>query len=219
MTNCTGRYAEAWQYAAFWCISSIVVGAHDGPGPADVSLSDSTVNFVNLGAVAGKGQIVYNLTQSTDGKIIGVTNHTLEVDGVTWNLDDQYRATFLSTSERSQVEHNLDIVAGDIHAALASVGACDCALSTWGANYLAEINIILARLMYDCPCQSNLSDRQREVMGEAVADRLNKIIDGTVDVCQGATGSKYPVIGWASVGFTEQAQEQIVINDALKNDG
>ena len=216
MTNCSGRYAEAWQYAAFWCMSSILRGVHGGAGPADAALSDAAVNFINAGAVQGVGQVVYNVTQVTQGFTVGVTAHTLTVSGVTWNAGDEYLATFLSASERVQIEHNLNIVAGDIHAALAAVGACDCSLSSWGANYLAEINIILARLMYDCPCQSRLSDRQRELMGAQVDKRLENIIDGTLDVCAGATGSKFPVIGWASIGWTEQTQREIAVKDALK---
>lgn len=216
MTNCTGRYAEAWQYAAFWCMSSILRGVHGGVGPADVALSDATVNFINAGAIINTGQIAYNLTQNTSGQITGVTAHSLTVAGVTWNANDQYLATFLNTAERSQIEHNLEIVAGDIHAALASVDACNCSLSTWGANYLAEINIILARLMYNCPCQSQLSDRQRELLGASVDGRLEKIISGEIDVCAGATGSSYPVIGWAEIGNTEMAQRRILMNDALR---
>jgi hypothetical protein len=211
--SCSGRYAEAWQYASFWCQSQLLVGAHMGAGPADVALSDTTVNFLNAGAQGGKGQVLYNTTQNTSGPITAATETTLTATGVTWNASDAYRSAFLSTSEMSRINHYLDITAGDIHAALGSVGACDCTFSSWGANYLAEINIILARVFWDCPCAPDLSNDEKRLYSELANARLQAIRDGEVDVCQGATGSKYPVIGWAEQGLTEFSQAEIIAKD------
>lgn len=215
--TCDGRYAEAWQYASFWCRNTLIVGTHKGAGPADATLQDTEVDFINLGAEGGVGQVVYNVTQNTNGKVATAAVNELTVTGVTWAAADTYRSAFLSVVERSQVEHNLNITAGDIHAALGAVGACNCTFSAWGANFLAEINIMLARIFYDCPCNSSLSEEERALYSELVNDRLNKIIAMEIDPCQGATGKNYPLIGWAEVATTEQAAEIILKNDLMRN--
>ena len=214
---CTGRYAEAWQFAAFWCDTQLLIGAHEGAGPADVALQDTTVNFINAGALEGVGQLLYNTTASTSGVITAVTATTLTATGVTWDAADAYRAAFLSASERVQLEHYLNISAGDIYAALGSVNACDCTYSDWGANFLAELNIVLARVFYDCPCVTNLTSEQREMYSTMANNRLEMIRSGEIDVCEGATGSKWPVVDWAEIGSTEFAQADIIAKDFERN--
>ncbi|MFA5323888.1 MAG: hypothetical protein WC373_14550, partial [Smithella sp.] len=59
------------------------------------------------------------------------------------------------------IEAKLDIAASDIHAALASVGACDCTLATWATNYLIKLNVIDAAVIQQCPC-GNMPDEQKE---------------------------------------------------------
>lgn len=86
---CSGRYAEAWQYAAFWCEGSIALGAHDGVGPADAALSDAAVQFIQMGARPNVGMILYNLIAGTQGLVTGVTEHTLTATGVTWAAGDE----------------------------------------------------------------------------------------------------------------------------------
>lgn len=214
---CSGRYAEAWQYAAFWCKAQLLTGVHGGAGPADAALRDTTVNFINAGAVAGTGQILYNVTANTSGPITAVTANTLTATGVTWAANAAYRSAFLTTAERSTLEHYLNITAGDIYAALASVGACSCTFSAWGASYLAQINIILARVFYDCPCSPDLSDAEKQLYSQLANDRLALIRSGEIDVCQNATGSKYPAIGWAEQGLTEFSQAEIIVKDIERN--
>ena len=217
--TCSGRYAEAWQYASFWCKSSLLVGAHDGAGPADAALQDTTVNFRNAGAVENTGQMLENTTQGTSGLITAVTETTLTATGVTWANGDIYRSAFLNTAERAIVEHYLNITVGDIHAALGSVAACDCTFSSWGANYLAELNIILARVFYDCPCAPSLSDREKELYSRLAESRLTDIRNGTIDVCEGATGALFPATHWAEQSLTDFASAEIILNDYLKNSG
>ncbi|MBU2685675.1 MAG: hypothetical protein KKF27_20730, partial [Gammaproteobacteria bacterium] len=65
--TCSGRYAEAWQYTAFWCVGSLAIGIHGGAGPADAALSDVLANFPNYGIEAGKGMVLYNTTAGTNG--------------------------------------------------------------------------------------------------------------------------------------------------------
>lgn len=215
--GCSGRYAEAWQYATFWCQAQLLVGAHDAAGVGSPYLQDSTVNFINAGAIANVGQTLYNVTQNSNGLITAVTENTLTATGVVWDNADTYRSAFLSTSQRSQIEHYLNITAGDIHAALGSVAACDCSFSEWGLNYLAEVNIISARVFYDCPCAPDLSDNEKRMYSELITDRLKLIRSGEVDVCDDATGSLFPATSWAEQGVTPFANAEIILNDILRN--
>lgn len=214
---CSGRYAEAWEYAAFWCKAQLLIGAHEGAGPGDAALEDTTVNFINAGAQANSGQILYNTTQSTNGPITAVTETTMTATGVTWDNGDAYQSAFLTTAERARIEHYLNITAGDIYAALGSVGACDCSFSSWGANFLAELNIILARLFYDCPCAPDLSDAEKRLYSELVESRLSLILSGEIDVCSGETGSNYPVFGSAERSWTEFSAAEIIVKDIERN--
>jgi hypothetical protein len=214
---CTGAYAEAWQYATFWCKAQLLIGAHEGAGPADVALEDTQVNFVNAGAVQDVGQILYNLTQNTQGEIVGVTQRTLTATGVTWDHNDEYRSAFLTAAERADINHRLEVVAGDIHAVLMAVNACDCDLSAGGAAYLAALNILMARLFYDCPCSPDLSDSDRDLYSSIVENRLNAIRIGDVDICSGATGSAWPSVGFAQKSWTEFSSAGIIANDILKS--
>lgn len=215
--TCSGHYASAWQYSSFWCLSSLIVGAHEGAGPADATLQDSTVNFTAAGGVANTGQIVYNTTQSTSGPITFVDENNITATGVTWANGDAYRVAFLTTAERARIEHYLNITAGDIHAALGAVGACDCTFSDWGANYLAEINIILARVFYDCPCAPDLTPEEKRLYSELAEKRLDMIKSMEVDVCQGATGKDTPVFGTAERSWTEFAAADIIVKDIERN--
>jgi len=211
--GCTGRYAEAWQFASFFCIKSLLVG-YDDSGTAfpatNAFLTVSTQNFLIYGARANVGQIIYNLTRGTNGLITGVTETTITATGVTWSNGDEYRVVFINAAERAHIEHWLSITAGDIHAALAAVGACDCTMSAWGANFLAEINIILARIFYDCPCSPELTDADKKRLTDLVEGRLAQIRSGEVDVCSGATGSLFPAIGFAEQAATEFALGRIL---------
>lgn len=211
--TCTGRFAEAWQFASFFCIKSLLVG-YDDSGTAfpatNAFLTDTAASFLIYGGRANVGQIVYNLTRGTSGLITGITETTITATGVTWSNGDQYRVVFLNTAERAQIEHWLNITAGDIHAALAAVDACDCTYSAWGANFLAEINIILARIFYDCPCSPELTDMDKKRLTELVEGRLAQIRSGEVDVCSGATGSLYPAIGFAEQAATEFSLSRIL---------
>ena len=215
--GCSGRYAEAWQYATFWCSAQLLTGANDGAGAGQPNLQDTTVSFINAGAVANVGQMLYNVTQNTNGMITAVTENTLTATGVVWDNGDTYRSAFLSTSQRAQIEHYLNITAGDIHAALGAVAACDCSFSEWGINYLAEVNIISARVFYGCPCAPDLSDNEKRMYSDLITSRLKMIRSGEVDVCDGATGSLYPATSWAEQSLTDFSAAEIIVNDILRN--
>ena len=214
---CTGRYAEAYQYATMFCASSLLVGVHDGAGPADAALQDTTVDFHAAGAVAGTGQELFNTTQGTNGLITATTIDTLTATGVTWANGDAYRCAFLTTAERSTIELYLDMAAGSIYASLMAAGACDCAYSDGGAEFLAYINVILARVTYECPCENNTTDAEKAIYSENALNALAAIRSSEIDVCEGETGSLYPTIGFAQHGWTEFSSAAIILNDILRN--
>ena len=215
--SCSGRYASAWQYSSMWCASSLLIGVHGGAGPADATLIDTTVDFLAAGAVGGTGQLLANTTQGTEGFITGATIDTLTATGVAWDALDAYRVSFLSTEERSTIEHYLNVAAGSIYGSLMAVNACDCTYGEGGAEFLAYINIVLARVFYDCPCTNNLSDTEKQLYSQIANDALAMIRSGEIDVCQGETGSLWPTIGFAQHGWTEFSSAAIIYKDILKN--
>lgn len=215
---CSGRYAEAWEFATFWCVEQMLTGYHEGVGPGDVGLIDSTADFVTKGIQANKKFILWNTTQSVGGYVTAVTEHTLTATGVTWNLEDTYRIALLTGIERDTIEHYLDVAANDITAVVASVGGCDCTISNWGIAYLNKLNVIDAAAYYTCDCGGpRFTDSQRQNYLTWMGEQLTNISLGVIDVCQGATGANYPVIGWAEQSVTEFAAADIIVNDILRN--
>ena len=132
-------------------------------------------------------------------------------------------ATFWGVSntcaeERDAIDAVLDVAVSDIHVVLASVGACDCALASWAGQYLKKLTIIDAIVYYIKMCgQPHVSEAMREMYLDWMSTQLTNIATGVVDVCDGATGSQYPVIGWAEQSVTEFAAADIIINDIQRN--
>ncbi len=218
--SCSGRFAEAWEYASFWCISTMLAGTDMGaavlPAPPAAFLTDPNQDFLKMGGRANVGQILYNLTQNTYGLITAVTETTITATGVSWYAGDNYRVIFMNSAQRAQIEHYLNITSGDIQAALGAAGACDCPLSSWGATFLAEINIVLARVFFECPCAASLSDAEKRQYADMAKERLMQIRSGEIDVCTGETGSLFPAVGWAEQALTEWNAARIIVNDANK---
>jgi hypothetical protein len=219
--TCTGRYAEAWQFAAFFCIKSLVSGYDMGgaiaPAPPNAFLTDDYQNFLIDGGRANTGQVLYNLTQNTFGFITGITETTITATGVTWYDGDNYRVVFVNAAERAQIEHWLNITSGNIQAALGAVGACDCSFSVWGATHLAKINIIEARSFFDCPCSPSMSDTEKQSLRDLASEMLRQIRAGEVDVCEGATGTGFPVIDWAEQAVNEFSAAKIIFNEETRD--
>jgi len=216
--TCTGRYAEAWQFAVFWCIENLFVGTHEGAGPADATLQDSQAQFRTKGVRANVGMVCYNTTQTTNGVVTAVTETSLTVSGVTWANGDAYRLVPIDSIERGTIEHYLDIAASDLHVALAATGACDCSHADWADGYLEKLNIIDAAAYYSCKCgQPRFDTNQRQVFLEWMSTQLSNLVDGTTDVCRGATGKDFPAMGWAEQSVTEFNAAQIIYNDILRN--
>ena len=215
---CTGRYAEAWQFAGFWCLDQLITGAHDGAGPGDAALQDNDARFLTKGVQANVGMVLYNLTDSTNGPVTAVTETTITATGVTWDNGDLYRITLIDGIQIANIEHWLDVAASDIHAALASVGACDCTLASWATGFLQKLVIIDTILWYNCPCGNpHISDSMKQAYINWMSTQLQNIVSGAIDVCDGATGSNWPSMGFAQQGFDPFSKAMIVYNDILRN--
>lgn len=221
--TCSGRYAEAWQFAAFWCASNLLQGLHAGAGPGDAALSDTYTDFISRGVKANVGMVLYNTTQGTSGVVTAVTTHTLTAVGVTWDNADAYRIATLTGEEIATTNHYLDIASGNIHAALGSVGGCDCTLADWATGtegMLTKINIIETAAFHTCPCMRPLiTDDMRRTYLEESNRQLSMIRTGEIELCAGYTGSKYPAFGAIEQAFNVFSAEQIIINREKRNRG
>jgi hypothetical protein len=122
--------------------------------------------------------------------------------------------------ERDTIQNYLDIAVSDIHAALASVGACDCNLASWATGFLQKLNVIDAAAYYNCPCANpRLNNTQKELLLTWMSTQLQNISTGVIDVCQGATGAGFPARGWASQSVSAFAAAEIIYNDIVENSG
>lgn len=215
---CSGRYAEAWQFASFWCIGTLLSRLHDGANNAGV-LTDSQIDFEEQGIEANKGMVVYNVTDGSSGVVAAVSGHTLTatLTGGTdndWDTNDRYRIVTIDSHEIATIELYLDIAASDIHSALAASGACDCTLASWATMYLQKLNIIDATTYYQCPCaKPNISDDQRQAYLEWMNAQLELIRQSKIELCSGATGAEFPAVGFAEMSLTEFAAARLVYND------
>lgn len=211
---CTGRYAEAWQYAAFWCKASIRTGSDDSGGVGNLFLTDSQADFTRFGVKPNVGMMLWNLTNDTSGPITLVSQTTITATGVTWDDGDEYRVVTLTADERSTIEMYLDITSSDISAVVAVQGACDCSMATWAVALLEKLNIIDAGIFHECPCaKPQISDDLKRTYLEWINTQLENIRNGKIELCEGETGSEYPVTGWAERASTEFAAAEIIAND------
>ena len=217
-TFCVGRYADAIDFASWWCISSLIHGYDDSGGAANVSLQDLTWDFVQRGVEASQGMILYNVTAGTSGEVTAVTTNTMTATGVTWDDGDEYRMVTLDGTEIATIDSYLDITAADIHAALGAQGMCDCTPAPWAIEFLKKLNIIEAALFYSCPCaKPNISDTMRQGLLTWATNELSNIRMGRIELCSGETGSEFPYTGYAEQGTTEFAKVNIIVNDILRN--
>jgi len=215
---CSGRYSEAWQFAAWFCVEALLMGADNGGGAGVAMLTDSAANFVEKGIEANVGMVLYNLTQSTYGLVTGVTLHTVTATGVPWNNGDLYRIVAINAQQRAAIEHNLILAAGAIHAARAAADACNCALAAWALDYLIHLNNVIAAAFYGCTCGSAaLTDDTKVSYREWADAQLELIRTSKLELCEGETGADFPATGWAEQAVTEFAARDIVANDILRN--
>lgn len=212
--SCSGAYASSWQFASFWCLAGYLEGVHGGAGPADAALSDTQVDFLDEGAEANVGQILYNVTDGTSGPITACTATALTATTVTWNALDAYRFSSIDASEISRINMNLELAAGNIHAARAATKGCDCTLAGWAADELAKINVILSGALYACRCASpHLNDtEQKRSMLEFAEGKLEMIRDGRIELCAGYGAKDFPAWGVIEKSTTPFAAAEIILH-------
>lgn len=211
---CTGRYAQAWEFAVFNCPSTILKGEDRSGGGPNASLSDSQASFVTGGIRANVGMVLYNLTTGLNGVVTAVTATTLTATGVTWTDGDLYRIAALSGIEIASIESMLDIAATDIHNALAAANACSCTFASWADAYLAKLNIIDAQIFYNCTCGNNrLAEDEKARLQTWITTELNEIANGNRELCSGETGALFPSLDWAEQSGTAFAAAEIIYND------
>jgi len=221
--TCTGlAYAEGWEYAAFWSVSAILLGVDNSGGAGNLFLTDTQADFQRRGLEADVGMVLYNLTQSTNGPITAVTETTVTATGVTWDDGDTYRAVAVTGSQIATIENYLRVVAANIDIARASVGACDCTLSAPGAALLSKLNIIETGCYHQAVCgmpAQHLSVEEKRLYLEQVNQQLGFIYSGQIELCDGETGSTFPVVGWASQAHTEFGAARIIANRIKRTGG
>jgi hypothetical protein len=218
---CSGRYAEAWQFAGYFCVQALLLGVDNSGGAGNVFLTDSQIDFTEKGVYANEGMILYNITQGTNGPVTAVEPHKLTATGVTWDDGDSYRIAALNASQRAAIENNLDMAATDIHVARMASGGCDCTLSSGALGYLARLNCVIAAAFYSCSCgrptTSALSDDTRNAYRTWAQEQIDAIRSTKIELCEGETGSEFPVTGWAEQATTEFAARDIISGDWLRN--
>ena len=218
---CNGAYADSYDFATFWCVAGLDTGVDDSGGAGNAFLTDSTSNFVQMGVQPA--MIIQNITDGSGGYVTVVATNVLTtvLAGGTdnlWDDGDVYRMIGLNANEQAQIETYLAIAASDIHAAMASVGACDCALAAWAAEYLKKLNVIDAAVIHACPCgRAQISETMKGTWLEWLDRQFELIRTGAIDVCAGATGADYPAIGWAQQSVTEFAAARIILDDIIAN--
>jgi hypothetical protein len=208
---CTGRYAQAYEFAAMFCGANLK-GTETVAGLAHATLTDTQTNFVPH-IKANVGMICYNLTTGLSGAVTAVSTNSLTVTGVTWSFGDFYRVAALDGEEIASIEMYLDIAASDLHAALAGANACACTFATWANAFLAKLNVIDAAVYHGCSCGGpNLTDERRQSLMDWMTLQLDNIRTGKLELCAGATGSDFPSIDWAEQSSTAFAAAEIIIN-------
>ena len=211
--TCSGRYSTADQFVSFWCVSGLLSGGHNGAG--GLTLIDPSATFIEDGVEVG--MLLYNTTTGISGLITGVTDTTLTTAAVVWAAGNVYQLSLITASERAQINNWLDLVAADIHVALAASGACNCTFDTWVSAYLQKINVIEAGAFYHCPCLSSpLPEDTRQSYIDWTNAQLDLIRLGKIDPCAGQTGSDFPAYGSIQQSLTDWSATQIVNDTAAK---
>ena len=213
--GCSGRYADAWQFASFWCVAPLLSRVDDGVGSHGM-LTDSQADFISAGVYANNGMVLYNVTSGASGTVTAVDTNllTASLSGGTrqdWRTGDVYRIVLITAQEIATVNQFLEIAAADIHAALGAAGACDCELAPWAESFLVKLNIIDMAALYRCPClKPDISDSARGEYLTWVTNQLELIRQGKLEVCDGETGADQPAMDVAVQGINVFTRGRII---------
>jgi len=129
---------------------------------------------------------------------------------------DEFRAQWFYSfdeDDATEIQPLLTKSAGRIHAAMAATGQCDCSLASWAPDYLADLNMTLAVVMFNMSCV-RLSNDQRQLFAEQVNEQLNLIRSGEIELCAGQTAKQHPAFGVAEIGITDRNIARIIANRA-----
>lgn len=212
--SCTGRYAEAYDWGIMFGCAVLYVGFDDSGGAANAFVTDTGVNFTNVGSfdpVPQVGWAIKNATTGTYGKITSLAANVLGTTN-TWSDGDEYRIMVLSLVEIAQIEESLDVAAGDVHDARNAANGCACTLSSSGAYIARKLNLIDAAVLQNCPCvRTEMTDDMRRAWLLWLQDEFQSIADGSRELCQGETGALFPAVGQIARQLTEW--DEVVIRD------
>jgi len=125
-----------------------------------------------------------------------------------WCIDDA------PTEMRRRITSVLKMASGPINLARASVNGCDCTPSAAGEQALSFLSCVMAAVMYDCPCGSaGMDDSMKQTyLAQVINPMLGEIRDQTLELCEGETGSTWPALGYAAVGWTGYNRASIYLD-------
>lgn len=101
--------------------------------------------------------------------------------------------------------------AGRIQAAMQASGQCDCTLASWATEFLKELNMVAAVVMFNIPAV-RVSGEQRTLFNEYLREQLELIRNGEIELCQGETAKAFPAFGIAELALTERNAARIIDN-------
>ena len=109
----------------------------------------------------------------------------------------------LTVDQIRMIESTLRRAAGVINMAVLAQGAGECPFSDSAEQMLRQIGYVMAAVAYNCRCGSpNLDTAEKQMWLNWVSDQLALIREGKIELCAGETGTEFPDVGVAEVGWT-----------------
>ena len=124
-----------------------------------------------------------------------------------------YWGVEIENKYEAHVNRFLVMAASNIQAALAASGAINCSLASWATEYLKNMNVILAGILYQDLCTPHLTVDEKRLYMEYANGQLEQIRTGKLELCAGETGSDYPAIDWAEQSTDEFSAAKIIIKE------
>ena len=106
----------------------------------------------------------------------------------------------------------LRLASSRVTAALNSSDQLTCPRDEWGDEYLRELTIIIAGIMFNTPAV-RLSNEQRQLYQLYVTEQLTLLRQGEVTICSGETARGYPAYEIARYGLTERNAARILAEE------
>ncbi len=125
----------------------------------------------------------------------------------------------IDAEAEADVNRRLEMAASNVHVAMLSVDACDCALSATAEEWIKQLTLVLQAVLFPVFCGPEFTDAENDRLLRWANEQLDQIKSGTIELCDGETGSSFPVIGWAQRASTEFAAAEIIVKDIMRNRG